>query len=94
VGKKVWEIRPKIDWNKGAAVLKILESFQKTNAVPIYLGDDKTDEDAFEVLCMMGLTVLVGNEGMDTKAHYYLKDQGEVMDFLWIVKEMSGGLNG
>lgn len=51
-GKKVIEIRPSIEWNKGDAVLYLLETlgFKNSNDVlPIYIGDDKTDEDAFKV---------------------------------------------
>lgn len=46
------EIRPKIDWNKGRALQYLLDTpgFGSSTAVlPIYIGDDKTDEDAFEV---------------------------------------------
>ncbi|ANM69118.1 HAD-like superfamily [Arabidopsis thaliana x Arabidopsis arenosa] len=51
-GRKVFEIRPIIKWNKGKALEFLLESlgFENCNDVfPIYIGDDKTDEDAFKV---------------------------------------------
>lgn len=41
-----------IDWNKGKAVEFLLESLGlcgKEDVLPIYVGDDKTDEDAFKV---------------------------------------------
>jgi trehalose-6-phosphatase len=49
-GKMVYEIQPKIDWDKGEAVLYLLEGLDldREDVVPIYLGDDITDEDAFE----------------------------------------------
>lgn len=46
------EIRPKIDWNKGRALQYLLDTpgfCSSTDVLPIYIGDDKTDEDAFEV---------------------------------------------
>ena len=46
------EIRPKINWDKGRALLYLLETlgFDNFNDVlPMYLGDDRTDEDAFKV---------------------------------------------
>lgn len=46
------EIRPKIDWNKGRALQYLLDTpgfGSSTDVLPIYIGDDKTDEDAFEV---------------------------------------------
>ena len=51
-GKFVYEIQPKIDWNKGKAVLHLLDVLDLTgpDVVPIYLGDDVTDEDAFRAL--------------------------------------------
>lgn len=51
-GKKVIEIRPSIKWNKGDALVYLLETLGFTNSsdvLPIYIGDDKTDEDAFKV---------------------------------------------
>ena len=52
-GKKVIEIRPSIKWNKGHALEYLLDTlgFSGSNDVfPVYIGDDRTDEDAFKVL--------------------------------------------
>ncbi|KAG2410509.1 trehalose-phosphate phosphatase [Vigna angularis] len=52
-GRKVLEIRPSIKWDKGKALEFLLESlgFANCNDVfPVYIGDDKTDEDAFKVM--------------------------------------------
>ncbi|KAK1309472.1 putative trehalose-phosphate phosphatase H [Acorus calamus] len=51
-GRKVLEIRPTIKWDKGKALEFLLESlgFADCNDVlPVYIGDDRTDEDAFKV---------------------------------------------
>ncbi|MGC8900803.1 MAG: trehalose-phosphatase [bacterium] len=45
-GKKVFEVRLLNAWNKGDAVLWILKNFG-AGKIPIYIGDDSTDEDAF-----------------------------------------------
>ena len=46
------EIRPTIDWDKGRALQYLLDNLgfdSSSDALPIYIGDDKTDEDAFKV---------------------------------------------
>ncbi|WP_285648536.1 trehalose-phosphatase [Actinomycetospora sp. NBRC 106375] len=51
-GKFVHEIQPKIDWNKGKAVEHLIGvlDLDRPDIVPVYLGDDITDEDAFRAL--------------------------------------------
>lgn len=51
-GRKVLEIRPTIKWDKGNALEFLLESLgyaDSNELLPIYIGDDTTDEDAFKV---------------------------------------------
>ncbi len=80
-GKMVVEIKPDIDWHKGKAVLWIMEALgidRKKDVVPIFIGDDVTDEDAFKALKGKGLGVLVENRGQDTAAKYSLKNVYQV----------------
>jgi trehalose 6-phosphate phosphatase len=50
-GKMVIEVRPRVEWDKGRAVLYLLEQMRPPQGAPIlYLGDDRTDEDAFRAL--------------------------------------------
>jgi trehalose 6-phosphate phosphatase len=63
-GKMVYELQPKIDWNKGRAVLYLLQTLglNSDDVVPIYLGDDITDEDAFRALAGgRGIGIFVGH---------------------------------
>jgi trehalose 6-phosphate phosphatase len=84
-GKKVFEIRPDIDWHKGRAVLWILQrlGLERTGVVPVCIGDDITDEDAFRVLAGRGLCIAVRHDEMrQTAADYTLKDTKDVRRFL------------
>lgn len=82
-GKKVLEIRPNLDWDKGKAVLWLLKSTGLgSETFPVYMGDDVTDEDAFQALKERGLGVLVSEEDKKTKAEYQLKNVEEVKTFL------------
>jgi len=58
-GKKVLEIRPKGLWDKGRAVLWLARRWGR-DRVPLYVGDDVTDVDAFRALKGRGISVSVG----------------------------------
>ncbi|CAL5043726.1 unnamed protein product [Urochloa decumbens] len=87
-GRKVLEIRPSILWDKGKAVEFLLKSLGfddgRSDVLPVYIGDDRTDEDAFKVLKKrgQGLGILVSKCPKETDASYSLQDPTEVMEFL------------
>jgi len=82
-GKKVFEVRSGIDWNKGKAVLWLIDSIPGgREMLPIYLGDDRTDEDAFIALKDKGLGILVSENPKKSNAKYFLKNVDEVRVFL------------
>lgn len=80
-GKKVLEAKAPITWDKGKAASMILDSFKKEKPLSFYLGDDRTDEDAFSALDGKGITVFVGKP-RKSKAKFFLKNVGEVGIFL------------
>ncbi|MDE2215344.1 MAG: trehalose-phosphatase [Candidatus Omnitrophica bacterium] len=82
-GKKVLEIKPPVDWDKGKAVLWLLNQHKHDGkkTCSIYIGDDTTDEDAFASLKGKGITIKVGGQG-DSAAEYYVKQQKEVIRLL------------
>lgn len=80
-GKKVFEVRPPVDWDKGKAVKWIIRSLKLRDYLPVYIGDDETDEDAFREIKNKGLTIKVGNSKYSL-AKYYLKDVRAVYIFL------------
>lgn len=62
-GDQVLELLPNVDWAKGDAVRAIMRQVEcdaRETAWPVYIGDDQTDEDAFEEIGTNGLTVAVG----------------------------------
>ena len=83
-GKKIFELRPDIEWDKGRALLFLLDALEldRAQTLPFYLGDDVTDEDAFRVLREDGVPIVVGDEGRPTLARYRLRDPEEARAFL------------
>ena len=83
-GKKVYEMGPNINWDKGSYCKYLLKSLKrpKENILPIYIGDDKTDESAFKALKQKGITVFVTGERKTSLAEYYLNSTNEVISFL------------
>jgi alpha,alpha-trehalase len=83
-GKKVFELRPRIEWDKGRAVLWLLAALglDDETVLPLYFGDDDTDEDAFAALAGRGIGIFVGDAGRSTAAEYVLADADEVGRFL------------
>ncbi len=50
-GKRVVEVRPAIDWDKGRAIRFLLDALGEGLDVPaVFVGDDRTDEDAFRAI--------------------------------------------
>src|SRR5437667_6640080 len=85
-GKKVYELLPDVAWDKGKAVLWLLETLgleSRSGGIrPIYIGDDRTDEDAFRALEQRGIGILVSEQSQPTAGRYSLKNPAEVERFL------------
>jgi len=92
-GTKVIEVLPQVAWTKGECARFIQEHVLPSGSGPslspplcpplwMYLGDDWTDEHAFEVLSGLALTVRVGDLVPSSKAAYRLKDVAEVRELL------------
>ena len=89
-GKMVYELQPKIDWHKGKAVLHLMQTLElgTDDVVPLYLGDDITDEDAFRALAGRGVGIIVGHPddpevaNRPTAADFVLQSTVEVEQFL------------
>jgi trehalose-phosphatase len=79
-GKLVYEFRPPGDWNKGRALLWLMEQLglrrdaPGAESFPVALGDDLTDEDMFAAVEGWGIGVIVGEPGRATRASYQVAD--------------------
>ena len=91
-GKMVFELLPRLDWHKGKAVLHILDAlpFPAAEVLPIYIGDDRTDEDAFAALAGRGASILVAESPRPTAAHYTLRNPDDVHRFLERLSDVFG----
>lgn len=83
-GKKILELKPNIDWHKGRATTWLLSTLgvETDKQIPVFIGDDITDEDALEAIAEEGIGILVGLHGEKTAASYRLQDTNEVAQFL------------
>jgi trehalose-phosphatase len=83
-GRMLFELRPDIEWDKGRALRWLLEAMGLggPEVIPLYIGDDLTDEDAFREVAGRGLGILVSEEPRETAAEYRLSDPGEVRELL------------
>jgi alpha,alpha-trehalase len=88
-GKKVIEVRPRVEWDKGRAVLWLMGALHldRPEVVPVYVGDDLTDEDAFAALDERGAGIVVGSDSRLTRARYALEDTREVLLFLETLRD-------
>jgi trehalose-phosphatase len=81
-------------WNKGTAVLSLI-SQSPEGTLAVFIGDDVTDEDAFEVVQGFGFGVRVGASDQRTVAAAHLPTCASVAEFLeeWlrVVRDASGG---
>ncbi len=87
-GKKVYEVKPAVNWNKGKAIRLLMKRYGKggrqSGLLPIFLGDDVTDEDGFQAINRYGngIAVYVGEPRGDFSAEYYLNSPQEVLLFM------------
>ena len=94
-GKKVFEVRPGIAWDKGNAIKMLMKKYgkggRKSGLLPIYIGDDQTDEDGFKVIenYERGLSILVGKQGSHSAARYFLESPAEVATFLSLLLDQA-----
>lgn len=85
IGKKVFELEPAVDWDKGRALNWLVDSLPalaEKEPFVIYIGDDETDEDAFAVLRSNGIGIHVGDEVARSLADYQVNDPSQVIELL------------
>lgn len=78
--ERAFDIMPKTRETKGVAARKIFKKLRRGRAIPVYIGDSKTDEDAYRAL-RGGITIRVGKSAT-SRALFYLPSQESVALFL------------
>lgn len=88
-GKKIFELQPDVEWDKGHAVRWLFDALglKGQSVTPLYLGDDTTDEDAFEALRDIGISIRCGSPQERTSAQYLVHEVGQVQAFLQLLLE-------
>lgn len=85
-GRMVIELRPEVDWHKGKALDWITSQIGSDGlALPIYIGDDTSDEDAFDAIRHKGIGIAVRQDDTEDRrssARYSLADPAAVHAFL------------
>ncbi len=83
-GEMVIELLPRLDWDKGKAVLEIYKilGIGTADLPPLYIGDGLTDEDAFREISQWGIAVFASVDQRPTMASFHLKGPHEVKAFL------------
>lgn len=83
-GKKIFELRPAIDWDKGKALQWLIDAagLDADATLPVFIGDDVTDEDGFAQVRSEGVGIVVGTEDRVTAAHDRLDDPAAVRSFI------------
>jgi trehalose-phosphatase len=85
-GRMLVELRPDIDWDKGTTLAWILDRVDGAGALlPIYIGDDLTDEDAFDAVQFDGIGIVVRHDedgDRKTAAHFTLGSPDQVREFV------------
>ena len=85
-GRMLVELRPDLDWDKGTTLAWIRDRIDPSGSLlPIYIGDDLTDEDAFDAVQFDGIGIVVGHDedgDRKTAAHFTLQSPDQVREFM------------
>jgi trehalose-phosphatase len=80
-GAKAFELLPRVEWHKGCGLEWIRQEVEAQTGkehVVVYLGDDRTDEDAFAALRPGDIAIGVGDRPHDHLLHFRLAGPASV----------------
>ena len=84
-GKMSYEVRPRLGWDKGRAVLRLVRELAPQGGWGLfYAGDDETDDDALRAVRRLpdpSVGIMVGRGG-EGPADFCLRDTGDLLEVL------------
>ncbi len=93
-GHKFLEVGPELA-HKGRTVAYLLDRHPWPGALPLYVGDDDKDEEAFGVIkARGGIAVLVSSRPCETKADAHLESPEVVRSWLGTLPDLMSGRTG
>jgi trehalose 6-phosphate phosphatase len=86
--KKVLDVLPQVPWDKGRAIIKYISCLGIHEPITkVYIGDDRTDEDAFKILNSQDIGIAVGNR-KKTAARFRRRDIQGVWNLLFSLNSL------
>jgi trehalose-phosphatase len=90
-GSQAVELLPAVDWHKGKAVdwiRSVVDTGPGLGAGVVYIGDDRTDEDAFATIQSRGMAIGVGDRPHDHLIRFRLAGPASVGRFLELTNQL------
>jgi trehalose 6-phosphate phosphatase len=85
---KAWEVRPRVDWNKGTALEFLLQHAAAADPLLVFAGDDVGDEVMFD--CRPNaISIKVGGQ-VGTQARYRVENPAELIELLRCLTAAAG----
>ncbi|MGB5622031.1 MAG: trehalose-phosphatase [Gammaproteobacteria bacterium] len=90
-GKMVLELKP-AGQDKGTAILQFMQEQPFAGRIPVFAGDDVTDEDGFVAVNRLGGESIRVGDGQSTDARHYVETVNQLLG--WLEENLLGDQHG